>query len=118
MAFAKGHAKMGGRRKGIPNKTTLPLVELSQKLQVNPFEILLYFAKGDWQSLGYEKKSIIKFRYDQPFEEDVITPAQRLAAASEACQYLYPKRKAIEIEDSTERERPLAELSNEELDDL
>lgn len=89
--------KHGGRKKGTPNKSTLPLKELAEKLDVDPFEVLLRFAAEDWKGLGYEARTETKFT-PQGLEvvEYVIAPQMRLKAAAEACQYLHPKRKAVE----------------------
>jgi hypothetical protein len=82
-----------GRKKGTPNKNTLPLEQKAQKLGIEPFEVLLLFAKGDVVGLGYS--DLIP---DYPtIGNMVITPDQRLRAAIAACQYLYPKKKATEI---------------------
>lgn len=99
MGFQKGHRKIGGRKKGTPNKDTIPLEQKAQELDVDPFEILLYFAKGDWKSLGY--KSATKTMYTntgEPYEVEIITPEHRIKAAAESAQYLYPKRKAMEAQ--------------------
>lgn len=98
--------KTGGRKKGTPNKKTLPLLARAKALKVDPFEILLLFAMGKWKRLGYK--------------ENVLTPENRLKAASEACQYLHPKRKALEVSDGNDpnEDRPLEDLSDEELDQL
>lgn len=96
---------VSGRRKGSPNKKTLALMEKAQALGIDPFEILLLFAKGDCVALGYPPGS--------------IDPVSRLKAASDACQYLYPKRKAIQLDDGRNpAEDPLPGLSDEELDEL
>lgn len=98
----KGRHDGGGRRKGSPNKRTVLLIEKAAYLKVDPFEILLLVAKGDWQGLGYEFNP--------------ITLGDRLAAATQACQYLYPKRKAIDVIQKTNIERPYGHLTDEELD--
>lgn len=72
--------KYGGRQKGTPNKKTVALQEIAARLDVDPFEIVLLFAKGDFITLGIGE----------------VTPEQRLKAAIEASSYLHPKRKAIE----------------------
>lgn len=110
-----------GRRKGTPNTDTLPLEKKAKQLKVDPFEILLHFAKGDWDALGYPSPTrLIVTKSGAKFEVDVITPEHRLKAASEACQYLHPKRKAIQVEEPFDpnRNRPLKDLSDEELDQL
>ena len=73
--------KTGGRKKGTPNKGSAPCSEKAHELGIEPFTVLLLFAAGDWQKLGYAAP---------------IDPAIRCKAAAEACHYLYPKRKAIE----------------------
>jgi hypothetical protein len=100
---AKGGKKTGGRTKGTPNKDTLPLREMAERIGVNPFEVLLRFAAGDWQGLGYDKKCTTKWTGSGiEYEEDTITPLMRLTAAKEAVQYLESKRKAIELSNSGE----------------
>jgi hypothetical protein len=85
------------RTKGTPNKKTQTLFDLAKKLKVDPFEILLRFASEDWKGLGYENRTTTKFtNAGIEFEEYIIEPRMRLKAAAEACQYLLPKRKAIE----------------------
>lgn len=87
MAFKPGNT--AGRKKGTPNKATLPLEQKALELGVDPFEILLRFAGGDWKGLGYKSEA-----YEDGF---TISPEMRLKAASEACQYLLAKKKAIEL---------------------
>jgi hypothetical protein len=109
-----------GRRKGTPNRNVLPLIEKAQKLGIDPFEILLLFANGDAESLGYPACKIPNSSDRGLGEANCISIDQRLKAASEACQYLYPKRKAIEstANAATHVDRPLMHLSDEELDAL
>lgn len=86
-----------GRKKGTLNKSTATLVELTQKLNVDPFEILLKFAAEDWKGLGYPARTKISYtNAGIEFEEYIIEPQMRVKAASDACQYLHAKRKAIE----------------------
>lgn len=89
--------KYGGRAKGTPNRTALPLQQLAEKLGCNPFEILCRFAIGDAKGLGYSSDIILKHNQKgDTVEQPLIAPELRVKAASEAAQYLYPKRKAIE----------------------
>lgn len=93
-----------GRKKGTPNKSRAPLEDKAQELCIDPFEILLYFAKGDWRALGYETETYTVFsgkEGDIANEELYIPTAVRARAASDACQYLYPKLKSIEHEIKT-----------------
>ena len=86
-----------GRPKGSPNKTSLPLKELAEKLNCNPFEILCRFAMGDAKGLGYVLDTVEQTTpKGDIIEKPLIPPELRVKAASEAAQYLYPKRKAIE----------------------
>lgn len=76
--------KTGGRAKGTPNKKTQDLKAISERLKCDPFEVLLLFAKGDHKALGYKRK------------QD-ISPSLRATCASDACQYLHPKRKSVDV---------------------
>lgn len=94
----KDGKKTGGRKKGQPNKNTQELMDLADKLDVNPFEILLRFAKGDFEGLNLPKYVTKPAGMGKTFEELSILPDMRLDAAYKAAQFLYPKRKAIEVE--------------------
>lgn len=99
MAYPKGQKRPegAGRKKGTPNKATLPLKEMAQKLGVDPFEILLRFAAEDWKGLGYDARTKISYSgAGIEFEEFIIKPELRGKCAAEACQYIHAKRKAIE----------------------
>lgn len=87
-----------GRPKGSKGIRTVEIEELAARLKVDPFEILLLFAKGDWKRLGYksETRIITYTKHGDPIEGDVIKPEMRLAAASEAVKYLRPKLQAIQ----------------------
>lgn len=69
-----------GRPKGSPNARTQDLFEITERLDCNPFEVLILFAKGDAETLKVSE----------------ISPDLRLRAAKDACDYLFPKRKSIE----------------------
>lgn len=89
--------RYGGRAKGTPNKNSIPLKEKAEELGVDPFEILLLFAKEDWKRLGYDARTKVSFtNAGIEFEEYIIKPEMRMKAAAEACQYIHAKRKAIE----------------------
>lgn len=85
---SKDGKKTGGRKKGTPNKFTQDLHELAQEMGVNPFEVLLNFAKGDYKALRLPETTA--------FGSPTIPPELRQKAAKDACEYLFPKRKAIE----------------------
>ena len=86
------------RPKGVRNKRTLAVEEMAAKLKCEPFEILCYFAMGNYEALGYEAKTRTCFTAAGiEFEEDIIKPEQRLTAAKEASKYLYSQKKALEV---------------------
>lgn len=122
MPFEKGHKRLGGREKGTPNKKTRELEQMAEELGIIPFKQLLLFAKGDWKALGYDSAVVVRVgKNGETYEQERITPEMRFKATSESCAYLYPKRKAIEHSGEVSNlspERPLQELSDEELDNL
>jgi hypothetical protein len=91
----KRKQKKLGRPTEAPGLRTRDLMHLASELDCNPFEVLLYFAKGDYGALGYEEKKKIITK-DSSYEEYTISPELRQKAAKDACEYLFPKRKAIE----------------------
>lgn len=115
MPFEKGRPKTGGRQKGVENKKKLSLLNKAIELGVDPFEILLRFAAGDWKGLGYKTETIIRYSKDCSNEEFVILPAVRAKAAAEAAQYLYPKKKSVEFTENKKKKRPLQNITDEDL---
>lgn len=89
--------KFGGRQKGTPNKDSLKAEEIAERLGVDPFEVLLLAAAGDWKSLGYDSGEVTKVTKFGVVIEDRISIETRVTAAAHATQYLLPKRKAIEV---------------------
>lgn len=84
------------RPKGSKNKDMIPLEDKCKELGVDPFEILLLFASGDWERLGYQSEMQTVYSGNNHNEEFTIQPGIRSRAAAEACQYIYSKRKAVE----------------------
>lgn len=71
----KGEKTPGsGRQKGTPNKSTQNLLEICEEEGIEPFRAMLRELSG---------LDIAKERFD---------------ALEKICQYLYPKRKAIEMD--------------------
>lgn len=100
--MAKG-IKSGGRIKGTPNKDSAPVTAVAARLGIDPFEVLLRFAMGDWKNLGYETEQYISSANENgTFYKWTIDPAVRMKAAAEASQYLYPKKKALELSADSE----------------
>ena len=87
--------KKMGRPKGSLNARTIDLLEIANKHKCNPFEVLIMFANGDYQSLGYPEKELIITK-DSSIEKLTISPELRQRSAKDACEYLFPKRKAVE----------------------
>lgn len=99
MSWPKGKPRPegAGRKKGTPNKRASDLAERAKELNVDPFDVLLFFTKGDWKALGYKASTETKVNHlGIEYEVERITPEMRLQAAKEASQYIYPKRKALE----------------------
>lgn len=93
----KDGEKTGGRVKGTLNRDTSQLMDIAERLNVCPFETLLLFCKGDYAALGYDEFQT-KFTADGT-TIDVLTiePELRAKCAMKAAEFLYPKRKAVEI---------------------
>jgi hypothetical protein len=90
-----------GRKAGVPNLPTKTLVEKAAAMGCDPFEILLHFARGDWAALGYETGERVKsFSEHGDVYEFTISPDLRARAARDACDYLYPRRKAVALTDA------------------
>ncbi len=70
MAFTPGHKRIGGRTKGTPNKASLPIAETCAFYGCDPLQAMIECLKK---------------------------PEYRFAAAKELLQYIYPKRKALDI---------------------
>jgi hypothetical protein len=90
MTFKIGDKKPAnsGRQIGTPNRKTSELIQLCDEKGINPFAALLELAKHE-------------------------QPELRLSALKEICQYLYPKRKALEH--SGDINNPFADKSYDEL---
>lgn len=115
MAYPKGAKRPAGagRKKGTPNRNTLDAQAKAEALGIDPFEVLLLIANGDWEALGYESPTKTLMSMGQPYEVDVIALADRRAAASDAAQFLLPKRKAADVTLLDERGKELAKQAEE-----
>ena len=86
-----------GRKKGSVNKKTQKVEDICRRLKCDPIEILVHFAKGDFESLNYEEYQTIATKQG-PVDVLTISPDLRQKSAMDLAQFLYPKRKAIEHE--------------------
>lgn len=86
------------RTKGSKNKRSFDAEELALRFDVDPLEVLLMIAAGDWKSLGFEEKSRTSFT-PQGIEilEDNVPLSQRCQAAKEAAKYLYAAKQSVAI---------------------
>lgn len=75
----KNGEKSGGRQKGTPNKVTQDILARCEEMGCDPMKILMEFA------LHHPEDS------------------RRFEAAKELCQYIYPKRKAMELTSGDEK---------------
>ena len=73
--FEEGHSKIGGRKKGTPNKVTLIRADdLLLKLDINPIQKLIEIAESDEASID-----------------------QRINCYKEIAKYTYPRLKFLEL---------------------
>ena len=94
--------KTGGRSKGTPNKRTSRLPDaqaIAERLGINPLEILLHFAANNWKALGYESGTKYVPCPTGSLLVARIEVSDRVAAARSASEYLFPKRRAVELSD-------------------
>jgi len=94
MAFEKGHKKVGGRIQGTKNKANHDAQRVAEEMGIDPIQILLWIAEGDWKALGYDSDKIKVGMV----EEERIPLSLRKAAAKDVAPYLKPALKSIDIE--------------------
>lgn len=75
MAFVKGRAKTGGRKKGTKNKFNIDLAKICEEEGINPFQALIQMAK-----------------------DPKLKGGVKLGALSELCEYVFPKRRRVEFD--------------------
>lgn len=82
--FAKGGVRPpnAGRKKGSKNKTSILAADRAAQMGVDPFELLLLFASNKYKELGYSKEIPMDIRFN---------------AIKEACTYILPKKRSIEV---------------------
>lgn len=90
-----------GRPKGSKSKNETAAEYLAAKLNIDPLEVVMKFAAGDWKGLGYETDRYeIETASGNVKQVFVITPNMRLDAAKEASKYLHSQKKAVELSTS------------------
>lgn len=85
---AIGGPKTGGRKPGTPNKETKELFDVCLKNGVEVFEAMVILAKQE------------------------TDPFSKFAMLKEIAAYLYPKRKALEVQIKSEIEKQAEEFAN------
>lgn len=84
------------RTKGSKNKHSFQVEELAQKFDVEPFEILMQIATGNWKFFGFSGPTKTTFTPQGiEVEELNIRMQERCQAAKDACKYLYSQKQAI-----------------------
>ena len=83
MAFEQGHSKIGGRKKGTPNKVTLIRADdLLLELGINPIQKLIEIAESDEASIDQRincYKEIAKYTYPRFKSQELrVTPLENL----------------------------------------
>ena len=84
MPFEEGHSKIGGRKKGTPNKVTLIKADdLLLELDVNPIQKLIEIAESDEATLDQRincYKEIAKYTYPRlKLQELWVSPLENSA---------------------------------------
>lgn len=98
MPFQKGHKLAKGRPKGSQNTRTRNIEEIAAKFDLDPFEVLMMIAAGDWKGLGYQAETRTSFAASGiEFEEPVIKLSDRVTAAKEAARYLYAQKQSVAL---------------------
>lgn len=85
--------KQGGRKKGVPNRATVDLLDRLNELGVYPEDVLACVSAGSPLEclVGLNKDT-----GDYVIDKVPPTMEQRINAAKELMQYKFPKRKAID----------------------
>lgn len=98
------HYPPPGRPTGAGHRRNNDLIKMAREMGVDPFRFLLEVVRGNWQAMGYDGPMRTVPTKDGDLQVESIPLDLRVKAAREACQYLYARRKAIEI--STEGGAP------------
>lgn len=85
------------RTKGSKNKKTFEVEEIAARFDLNPFEVLMMVAAGDWKGLGFDSKTQTVYTA-QGIEMEVenIRLSDRVAAAKEAARYLFSTKQPVD----------------------
>ena len=122
MGFAKGEKEFkkgqGGRPKGSKNKRTQEAHAIAEQYGFNAIEALIHCYKEAMIQYEYYKELLLQGRVS-PMEDngkDYLKTAS--ANAKEIASFIYPKLKSVERIKDPDLNRPLKNISDEELDKL
>lgn len=93
MAFQPGAPKIGGRKKGTPNKKTAQLLPLFEQLKANNFDPV---------------KRLLELY-------PVLEPSEQASLLLKLMDFIFPKKRSVETTEKPSKEE-LAELVREHLD--
>jgi len=86
------------RTKGALNKDSFDAKRIAAEIGEDPLRVIGYIMTGDWKALKLPSPTVTKFSSrGEAYEESAITIGHRLTAASAFAEYVYSKRKSIEI---------------------
>lgn len=98
MALRNGNKSSKGRPKGSLNRRTILVEEIAARFKIDPFEVLMMVAAGDWEGLGFDAASKVSYTSAGiEFEEPNIKLSDRVQAAKEASKYLYSQKQAVAL---------------------
>lgn len=87
-----------GRPKGSKNIRSITVEMIAARFKIDPFEVLMMIAAGDWKGLGYKEETKTSFAASGiEFEEPWIKLSDRVQAAKEAAKYLYSQKQSVQV---------------------
>lgn len=122
MGFTKGEGKFqkgqGGRPKGAKNKRTQEFKEALEKRHFCPANALIDCYEKAMADYEYYSE-LLRSNRISPMEDNSHKNLQIAASLAEKiASYTFPKLKSIEQIKDVNQDRPLKDLSDEELDKL
>ena len=98
---------------GTANRQVEDLRRRARELGIDPWDILLFFAQGDYKALGYDSPYVSKYTTTgKEYQDLLISPELRQKSAADAAQYIHAKRKAVEMELESNEDKPKTLIVN------
>jgi hypothetical protein len=109
MGFQPGHSKVGGRKKGTPNKATQELEAICEKHGLNVFEAMVVLASNeDDPDKKFERlKDIAPYLYAKRSSNETVL----IDETEEQFEKLPPNKKAEFLEQAAKKYREEAALA-------